>query len=614
MRPLPSIVRPIFLVAALVSFVVAPAAAQGSKMGPLAKRAAQMSSGLSPILIEAADPGSLGQIASVVSQHGGAAGRLLPIINAQKALLPNAAIEALADNAAVGHVWLDRATTSANERTSATVGATAIRQNLGLDGRGIGVAVIDSGITTWHDDLSSAAGGQRVAAFVDFVNGRSEPYDDYGHGTHVAGIVAGNGYDSAGARTGIAPGASLIVLKVLDANGAGRISDTIAAFDWVLTHRAEFNIRVVNVSLSSGVSQSFAGDPLTLAARRLVDAGIVVVAAAGNQGVTPDGLTMYGGITAPANAPWVLTVGASSHMGTVDRSDDAMAIFSSRGPTALDMSAKPDLVAPGVGTESLADPYSAFYGSKAPYLLDGTVARSYKPYLALSGTSMATPVVSGSVALMLQANPALTPNAVKGLLQYTAHIHQRYNRLTQGAGFLNTRGAVELARYFGGGSSTAPDTDGWARSLVWGNHLVRGGRLTADANAWSTAVAWGADRTAAGDPVQWGVQGADQPWTVPCIDAACTSLSWQGGQTRNVVWGATCGGDDCSAAWTPGLAGAALTTTSENEIVVWGSTDNQIVVWGSAESQIVVWGSSGEFEIVVWGSSCTQCEPVLWSK
>jgi len=511
MRTVASRVRPLVFLVAALACAAAPASGQGLKLGVLADRASRMSSGFSAVVIQATDVNSLGQLKSLVEQGGGAAGRLLPIINAQAAVLPNAAIKALSDNPGVLRVSLDREMTSAMERTGATVGATAVRQQLGLDGSGIGIALIDSGITAWHDDLSSAAGGQRVAAWVDLVKGKSAPYDDYGHGTHVAGILAGNGYDSSGARSGIAPGSSLVVLKALDATGGGRISHVIAAFDYILAHKTQFNIRVVNLSLSTGVYESFNDDPLTLAAKKLVDAGIVVVAAAGNQGVTADGHTEYGAITAPGNAPWVLTVGASSHMGTVDPSDDTMAIFSSRGPTAVDIASKPDLVAPGVGIESLSDPLSAFYTSKAPYLLDGTVARSYKPYLSLSGTSMATPVVAGSVALMVQANPALTPNEIKAILQYTARVHPRYNRLTQGVGFLNAQGAVELAAFLGGRVTTAPSTTGWSRELVWGNHLVRGGSLTASANAWSTGVTWGASVNPAGQPVNWGVLASSEP-------------------------------------------------------------------------------------------------------
>src|SRR5262249_24564706 len=154
------------------------------------------------------------------------------------------------------------------------------------------------------------------------------------------------------------------------------------------------------------------------------------------------GNSQYGGITAPGNAPWVLTVGASSHMGTVDRSDDTIASFTSRGPTAVDYRAKPDILAPGVGIESLSTPGSMLYSSAAPFLLSGTSSSETMPYLSLSGTSMSAPVVAGTVALMLQANPSLTPNAVKAILQYTAEIYDAYDPLTEGAGFLNAKGAV----------------------------------------------------------------------------------------------------------------------------------------------------------------------------
>ena len=163
------------------------------------------------------------------------------------------------------------------------------------------------------------SGGQRVAKFVDFVGGLTAPYDDNGHGTHVSGIIAGNGYDSRGARAGIAPDAHLVSLKVLDENGRGVISNVIAALDYAVANKARYNIRVINLSVGAAVTESYNTDPLTLAAKRAVDAGIVVVTAAGNLGKNSRGQTQYGGITAPGNAPWVLTVGASSHQGTVDR-------------------------------------------------------------------------------------------------------------------------------------------------------------------------------------------------------------------------------------------------------------------------------------------------------
>src|SRR5439155_21612221 len=206
--------------------------------------------------------------------------------------------------------------------------------------------VIDSGVAPGEDDLAdpSLTGSQRIDGFVDFVGGLAAPYDDYGLGTHVAGIIAGNGFDSSGARSGLAPGSRLVILKALDGTGQGRISNVIAALDYAVAHSSELNIRIINLSVGAGVYESYDADPLTIATKRAVDAGIVVVAAAGNAGRDPQGRTQYGAITAPGNAPWVVTVGASSHMGTTDRADDTMAAFSSRGPTAMDRIAKPDLV------------------------------------------------------------------------------------------------------------------------------------------------------------------------------------------------------------------------------------------------------------------------------
>jgi serine protease AprX len=583
-----------------------------SKLDPvLQERVLSNRKGSSPVIIRFADGRSLETAVQVVEESGGEARRRLPIIDGQVAVIPNSTLLGLAAKKAVERISLDRPVLGANELTSATVGATATRQALGYDGAGVGVAIIDSGVSV-HDDLADASGAQRVVRFVDFVNGQKKAYDDYGHGTHVAGIIAGNGADSGGARAGIAPGARLIVLKALDGSGRGVASDVIAAMDYAVQHRGELNIGVINLSVASGVYESYETDPLTLAARRAVSAGIVVVSAAGNNGQNGNGATSYGGVTAPGNAPWVVTVGASSHMGTVDRADDRIAAFSGRGPAAVDFSAKPDLVAPGVGTESLASPGSLLYKANGPYLLQGTVQSSYLPYLSLSGTSMAAPVVSGTVALMLQANPALTPNAVKAILQYTAQSSTQLDRLTQGAGFLNAAGAVTLAKYFAQPSSQYPSTTSWSKQLIWGNLSVKGGRLTPDANAWSTGVTWGADTTSTGSSVNWGAI---------CITSGCEyaigrwSLSWSlsASKAKNVVWGKLCGGQNCSAQWTV----SGILAADEGDTVVWGTMEEaDTVVWGTVEElDTVVWGTD-EGDTVVWGTSCTSpsCVPVIWPR
>ncbi len=350
------------------------------KLDPLLQQRVPSFTGRSKVIVRATSLTSIGPVRLLVQQLGGVLGRQLPLIEGFVADVPNISLPLLANSSLVKRVALDRLILGATERTGATVGATAVRQATGYDGSGVGVAVIDSGIALWHDDLSqNGLGSQRVDQFVDFVNGRTTPYDDYGHGTHVAGIVAGDGFDSNGARSGIAPRSRLIALKVLDQAGRGRISNVIAALDYVVAHQDDLNIRIANLSVAAGVFESYHTDLLTLAARKAVERGIVVVAAAGNAGRDSQGRNQYGGITAPGNAPWVLTVGASSHMGTVDRADDTVAAFSSRGPTAIDRAAKPDLVAPGVGIESLSAPGSALFASKSPYLLNGSSPSAYPP-------------------------------------------------------------------------------------------------------------------------------------------------------------------------------------------------------------------------------------------
>ena len=558
----------------------------------------------------------------------------LAIINGQVVDLPDRLLRQMSQHPSIFRIHYDRPAAKFNYLTSATVGTRVVRQTLGLTGAGIGVAVIDSGIASWHDDLTNNSstlypyGNQRVARFVDFVNGRSQPYDDNGHGTHVAGIIAGNGYDSGGRKAGAAPDASLVALKVLDANGNGTVSNIIAALDWVLANHAKYNIRVVNMSVGSSIHESAWTDPLTLAAKKVVESGVVVVAAAGNFGRNAAGQIQYGGISAPGNAPWVLTVGGSSTQGTAKRDDDVIGGFSSRGPSFIDWNAKPDLIAPGQGTVSLAAAGSHFYQTKAAALSAGTIATASLPYLSLTGTSMAAPVVAGTVALMLQANPSLTPNAVKSILQYTAE-DRGYNGLAQGAGFLNAVGAVRLARFYATAQpgDKVPVQKMWSRQIIWGNHRISGGVLNPSTNAFRLDTTWGVAQTDLGDNIVWGTaatgtDGDNIVWGTAALGGDNivwgTSIDgdnivWGTGLGDNIVWGTDCAGADCDGV----VWGSVDQGLGDN--IVWGTAalgDN--IVWGTAvgtDGDNIVWGTSadGDGDNIVWGTAVgTDGDNIVW--
>ena len=509
---------PLVLTLASVASSLAPRPSSDAKLDGVLRARANAPQSVSRVILKTGDPE---RAVALVRNSGGTPIRRLSA--GQVALVPDRSLKTLAASSLIESVSLDRRTHGTSERAAASSGARRVIGVPGFDGGGVGVAIVDSGVAAAHDDLGST----RVVHFADFVNGHTMPYDDYGHGTHVAGIIAGSGLDSGGAKRGVAPGAALVALKALDGTGAGHISDVIAAVDYAIANRATFNIRVINLSVAAGVYESYTTDPLTLAAKRAVDAGIVVVAAAGNLGRDFEGASRYGGIAAPGNAPWVLTVGASDDMGTTDREDDVVAAFSSRGPSALDRVTKPDVVASGVAVESTTEPSSTLFAAHTTARLWGTVPTVSEPYLALSGTSMAAPFVAGTAAIMFQANPSLTPNAVKAILQFTAESKPGYDHLTQGAGFLNPQGAVEMARAFGDPRAAATafrsNRHAWSGHIIWGDWRVRGGVPSAAANAWSAGIEWGAPQTPEGGAIVWGgnctasdPDCAQSPWMLEC--------------------------------------------------------------------------------------------------
>ncbi len=506
----------------------------------------------------------------------------------------------------------------------------SLREALGVDrvaytGAGIGVAVIDSGIDP-NKDLAGA-----ISGFWDFTEGKSAPvaaYDDYGHGTHVAGLIASSGQLSGGDFRGLAPGVRLFGLKVLDAQGRGRSSDVLRAIDFAIANRHTKGIDVINLSLGHPILESAATDPLVLAVERAVRAGLVVVVAAGNFGTDNTGSTGYAGILSPGNAPSAITVGAVDNKNSAFHDDDRIAWFSSRGPTWYDGFAKPDVVAPGVGLTSDAARSSALL-SLYPQL---AVTKNGKRFAILSGTSMATAVATGVASLVIEANRVAhpggypTPNAVKAMLQYSAlpvlakNGLDEVDSLSQGTGELNPLGAVHLAeaidpraprnqrwaRFFTPWTFIGGQLEPWSQELIWGSELVSNSTvITTNSAIFGENIVWGTLRADL-DNIVWGtltefdniVWGTNVVWASHVVWG--DSLVGVRVDNENIVWGTLRGGD--------------------LDNIVWGTLrlDLDNIVWGTLrDADNIVWGTlrGGDFDNVVWGTSvlgATDVDNIVW--
>src|SRR5436309_7727766 len=405
------------------------------------------------------------QLDSLVINQGATLTRRLDHLNVSVVALPLNAVQELATHNEVRYISADRPLASLGH-VSNTTGTEAVRVQTTspgdqittttvFDGSGVGIAIVDSGIDGDHLAFNNQNGLSRVIVSRDFT-GENRTDDAYGHGTHVASIAAGNNQISSGAYAGIAPGANLINLRILDSQGLGSTSNLLAALDWVMTYHSLYNIRVVNMSVGTPAIDSYLNDPLCQAVRRLSDAGIVIVAASGNNGKSNTGQKVYGQIHSPGNEPSVITVGAVNTFGSDGRGDDTVTTYSSRGPTRsfwtdanainhYDNLLKPDLIAPGNKIVGAAATNNLLLATH-PELDSNVSTITNRRMMYLSGSSMASPVVAGAAALMLQANPNLTPSLLKAILMYTTQSLAGLNTLEQGAGEINIDGALRLAQ------------------------------------------------------------------------------------------------------------------------------------------------------------------------
>lgn len=455
--------------------------------------------------------------------------------------------------------------TSAEQVWAGTSGLLGLIATPGYSGRGIGVAVIDSGIAD-HSALSN-----RVVARVNLV--ASEPNvtgDPFGHGTHIAGLIGGSATAAINVTNtyagGSAPAVHFADVRVLGSNGAGYTSDVIAGIDWTIANARRYDLRIINLSLGHPIAEPAAVDPLCRAVARAVQSGLVVVVSAGNYGRTASGAPVLGGITSPGNSPFAITVGALDMRNTLDRGDDIVAPYSSRGPTKYDFGVKPDVVAPGTGLVSLENTRSWLSTRFPSWHVAGSGRNAY---FRLSGTSMSAAVVSGGIALLLDAEPDLRPAQVKIALQTGARYMREEGLISAGAGSVDFHAAQRLASggLLGSTLTTLTNTlsgTGGASYRDTGTLIDRlydrtGIRLLSILDL--TALLGGASEA------EWGVLnllGLNNP---------VASIA-----PNYVVWGTY-------ADW------------SNSYYVVWGtsmqSPDGEYVVWGTSDysDEYVVWGT-----------------------
>jgi serine protease AprX len=360
-----------------------------------------------------------------------------------------------------------------------------------------------------------------VTARLDMTAAAGDGKDAWGHGTFLAGVIAGAGTLESSGR-GVAPGAHIVSVKVLGDDGSGHISDVIEGIDWVIANRKRFQIDVINLSLGAPVEQSWRDDPVCQAIERAWRVNIVAVAAAGNMGKDANGTEVLGGITSPGNCPYAITAGAVNTMGTPYRSDDVMTTYSSRGPTAIDHLLKPDLLAPGNKVRSLLAP-GAIIAQEYP---EKVVGAGPDARLELSGTSVSAGVVSGAAALLLEARRNSNAEDIRALLQLGAEWLPGLGIIREGAGSLNVLASIDAMRLpllrldvepESNSTKLAPDrrsvrargeTIYWTdmfrmETIYWTDGLIRGDTIYwTDADLRGTTIYW-TDTDTRGDTIYW---------------------------------------------------------------------------------------------------------------
>jgi serine protease AprX len=509
-----------------------------------------------PVIVQTATDPTEAHFARL-SARGGLLKTRYSAIHGYAAKVPASQLEDFANEPEVVHISYDSPVKAHLDVAYPAVKADLAYKDFGLDGSGVGVAVVDTG-TAWHQDLVRIGTNKTNVTEIQIVGQDPGLADYYGHGTHVAGIIAGNGAASSSGNSyrtfkGIAPNVNLYSIRALYPDGTGYTSDIISGINWAVQAKRQYNIRVMNLSLGHPIYESYTTDPLCLAVRAAYNAGITVVVAAGNDGGVGTG---FGTITSPGNEPSAITVGAMDDARTVTTTDDVLAWYSSKGPSLIDHVVKPDLAAPGTQIVSLRDPgsyldttYHQFtltlgsYSYPTNSTLDGV-------YYSLSGTSMAAPFVTGAAALMVQKDPSLNPATVKARLMASA-VKDTQLVFQTGAGELDVDAALKATGYAASAmsplSSLASDNNVYLQdlSLIWGG-------------GWDTSVVYGSLKGSSYGVTMTTSSALSLIWGGGVL-CGSSSLIWNNAITASsLIWGA----DSCSLIWTNGMV--------TNDAGVWG--------------------------------------------
>jgi len=611
-------------------------------------------------------PGHEDEVLTTVAQHGGRVRSLHPSINSFAADIAGVDIADLARHGAIaitrdhavhltgvgagawGQPTIDPTTpqpmTISTLRASLGLAPGSAR-NLpgGINGRGLGIALVDSGIAPSPDF------GARIKGFYDFTQldatgapTTPAPYDDLGHGTHVAGLIASAGAAPSYMFQGVAPGANLVIIKVLDKIGASSTSTVISALEFIVANQKALGISVINLSLGHPVTAPAKFDPLVQAVENAVRQGIVVVVAAGNDGPG------YASVDSPGNSPSAITVGAADGKTTTMRDDDYAPSFSSRGPTWYDGLAKPDVVAPGVNLFSNAAPGSTIANNPVypKQTVDGM------SLVDLSGTSMASAVATGVVALELQANShaslgPLTANAAKAILEYTSVPLSNVDALTQGTGQINAAGAIQLVGAINttalpgtwwlqtgvsASSSIAGTSYPWAQNIIWGTSVMTGRFIFYRNQAWEDNIIWGTAvthgthiigsqsirvGTMLTDNIIWGTDFTVNRFNLVFGSDTGDNIIW-GTEADNIIWGTSLASfrvlgqrSGTSIRWAQNDATEIIASTGTGDNIIWGTSDEiDNIIWGTWSQSFdnIIWGTTA-LDNIIWGTSA---DNIIW--